>query len=420
MALNPSLRRTVLSLYLVQFASYATPLATLPWLTRVLGPTGYGRLSFCAAVTSYFILFADYGFNFSATREIAQLRDDPAGRSAVFWNTLAIKAVLAAIGLPIMLGLTFVLHRLAADRSLLLVTYLSVVGTVLTPTWYFQGTERQPLFSAITVGVRVLSVPATIALVRSAGDITWAAAVSSSTPVVIGIICLWLLVSRGDVQYRPIRARELVETIKSGWHLFLSTASVSLYGATNTVVLGMVAGSAAVGHYSAAEKVVQAAQGMLAPINQSVYPRVSRLMKESREDAYALIRRVLRVQGGISLALSAFLFIVAPILIRIVYGAQYEPTIAVLRWLSFLPFLVGLSNVFGIHTMLALGMKRSVSRILLAAGAINLVMLWVLAGWFGAVGAAASVVVTELFVTVVMALTLIRLRVPIFRRVLTV
>jgi O-antigen/teichoic acid export membrane protein len=197
--------------------------------------------------------------------------------------------------------------------------------------------------------------------------------------------------------------------------LFVSTASISLYQATNTVVLGLVAGSAAVGHYSAAEKVIQACQGLLVPISQSVYPRVSRLMQESRTAAFALIRKVLRIQGSVAFALSLLLFALAPLLIRLLYGIDYEETISVLRWLAVLPFLIGLSNVFGVQTMLAMGMNQLVTRILVIAGALNVVILFVLTHWFGAVGAAMAVAGTELFVTAVMALILRRRNLPVFR-----
>jgi O-antigen/teichoic acid export membrane protein len=411
----PSLRKNIVSLYGVQLAAYVVPLATLPWLTRVLGPAGFGRIAFCNAVISYFVLFADYGFNYSATRAVALHCADRAARSRVFWNTLVAKALLATIGFPMLLLLTALFADFAAERSLLMVTYLTVVGTVLTPTWYFQGTERQTVLSGITIAVRVLSVPVVFLCVRSAQDVQLAATISCGLPVIGGMLCMFFLYRDRQIDAFRFAPRELLRPLRDGWHLFISTASISLYGATNSVVLGLIAGPAAVGHYSAAEKLVQATQGMLLPINQSVFPRVSRLFGESRESAFALIRKVLRVQGAIALALSLLLVAVAPLLIRIVFGAAYEATIDVLRWLALMPFLIGLSNVLGVHTMIAMGMNREVSRILISAGAINIVLLLVLTPRFGAVGAAMSVVTTEFFVTTAMAVVLRRSNVPIFR-----
>jgi O-antigen/teichoic acid export membrane protein len=294
-----------------------------------------------------------------------------------------------------------------------------VLGAVLTPTWYFMGTERQAILSGITIAVRVASIPAIFLLVRSSVDVQVAALIPAGMSVAGGILCLVVLFRDKQLDKMRVDRADLIFVVRDGWHLFVSTASISLYQATNTVVLGLVAGNAAVGHYSAAEKVVQACQGLLAPIGQSVYPRVSRLMTESRAAAFALIRRILKVQGSVALLMSVLLFALAAPLIRLLYGPSYDETISVLRWLAALPFLVGLSNVFGVQTMLALGMNRLVSRILVTAGAINVAALFVFTHWYGAVGAAMAVVGTELFVTLVMALIVRRQNLPVFRVPLT-
>jgi PST family polysaccharide transporter len=180
------------------------------------------------------------------------------------------------------------------------------------------------------------------------------------------------------------------------------------------VLLGFVAGSVAVGYYSAAEKLIKAAQGLVNPLSQSFYPRVSRLMKESHEEAFKLLRRLLRLQGGYAFLISLAIFGFAPVITHLLYGPAYETTTDVLRWLSPLPFVIALSNVFGIQTMLPLGMNKTFSNIVLAAGALNVVALYVLASWFGAVGAAEAVLFAEVAVTVTMAVVLHGKDIPIF------
>jgi O-antigen/teichoic acid export membrane protein len=263
--------------------------------------------------------------------------------------------------------------------------------------------------------VRVLSVPLTFLFVRSPGDLPVAAAIYAATPVVVGLTCLIMLIRERALEPLVPSRPELVAAFKDGWPLFLSNASMSLYTTTNTALLGIVAGPLAVGYYSAAERLTGAAQGLLAPINQTLYPRVSRLMHESRPDAYALIRRALRNMGAFTLTLSTLLFVLAPYLVDIVYGSRYQPAVTVLRWLAPLPFVIGLSNVFGLHTMLPLGMKSTFSRIVLFAGPLNVVLLLVLAGVYSAPGAACAVLITETAVTLAMAFTLWRVDVPIFR-----
>ena len=410
----PSLKRNITALYLVQGAAYAIPLITVPWLTHVLGPGGFGRLNFCMAFNAYFVMLADYGFNYSATQEIARHRDDEAARSRIFWSTCAVKALLALCGLvALLLGIVFV-ARLTADRDLLLVGYVAVLASVLTPGWYFQGTENIAVFSVISVLFRALSIPMTFMFVRGRNGILAAMAVNVGASTLAGLACLLYLRNRRALRFVKISRRDLLETFREGWHLFISSAAISLYSTTNVVLLGFTAGDAAVGYFSAAEKLIKASSGLTAPIGQAAYPRISRLMEESRIDGYALIRRLLRILGGMGLGVSLLVFATAPDLVRVLYGPAFSVSTAVLRWLAPLPLLLGLSNVLGVQTMLALRMKRTVSGIVLSAGAFNLVLLYLLASFFGAVGAGMSVLATEALVTVLMIIVLRAKAIPIF------
>jgi len=96
-------------------------------------------------------------------------------------------------------------------------------------------------------------------------------------------------------------------------------------------------------------------------------------------------------------------------------GAAYQDAAIILRWLSAIPFIVGISNVLGVQTMLPLGMTRQFTRILLMAGLINLALLGILAAKLGAVGAAIAVLCTEILVVLAMAMELRSRRVPILR-----
>jgi PST family polysaccharide transporter len=413
---TPSLRRNISALYAIQLSNYIVPLLTLPWLTRALGPGQFGRLGFCLAICNYFVLFTDYGFNLSATRAIAVHSGEPRVRAEIFWNTMVAKVLLAAFGFVLLMLLTRFVRPLDAQRTLIPLAYLSVVGAVLTPTWFFLGTERQTILSGTSITVRLAAVPLTYLLIHKPADLPRAVMIAGCTPVIVGLLCMLILAHERSVGVVAITREKLLSTFKDGWHLFLSNASMSLYTNTNTVLLGLIAGASAVGYYTPAERLTGATQGLLAPINQSTYPRVCRLMHESRPQAFAFIRKLLLIQGGAALGLSVLLFLAAPLLVHLLYGQAYSPVIPVLRWLSPLPFVIALSNVFGIQTMLPLGMKRSFSGILMLAGVLNVVTLSALARPFGPVGAAAAVLSTEVFVTVVMAIKLRHRDVPIFGR----
>ena len=70
--------RTVLSnfgyLTLLQFASYLFPIITVPYLSRVIGVEGYGKIAFASAVMVWVQTVADWGFLLTATRDVTKRR----------------------------------------------------------------------------------------------------------------------------------------------------------------------------------------------------------------------------------------------------------------------------------------------------------------------------------------------------------
>jgi PST family polysaccharide transporter len=69
--------QNALALYSVQLAEYLLPMISVPYLARVLQPAAWGMVVYAQNFSGWMILVLEYGFGFSATREIARRRDDP-------------------------------------------------------------------------------------------------------------------------------------------------------------------------------------------------------------------------------------------------------------------------------------------------------------------------------------------------------
>src|SRR5690554_4491222 len=75
-------------LSLLQVAGYIFPLITMPYLARVIGVEGFGKIAFASAVVVWFQTVADWGFNYTATRDVAKNRDNKEKVSEIFSNVL--------------------------------------------------------------------------------------------------------------------------------------------------------------------------------------------------------------------------------------------------------------------------------------------------------------------------------------------
>lgn len=406
--------RNMLALSVLQVANMVLPLATLPYLFHVLGPDHFGAYVFAQAMVTYLVLLADYGFNWSATGEIARVQNDRDAVSRIFWTTQVAKTLVACVGLALLVLGVFLVPKMIELRPIMFATFPLVIGTVLFPQWLFQGLERMSFVTVSTLSARLLVIPATYLLVHSPEDTWRAALIASMSTIVAGLISLALIARMRLIAFWLPGVSDVIGAFREGWHVFMATAAISLYTTTNSVLLGFLAGNVTLGYFGAADKIRNVAQSLIAPLSNALYPRVNALFAEDIAKAYALVRKALYAMSIIMFTVSVMLWVLAPWIVRIGMGPQYAPVVDVLRWMAFVPWMVALNNVLGLQMMLPLGMKKKFSEILLGSGVFNVALLVPLSIRFGAQGAAASILATEALVTGCMALYLVQKRVPIF------
>lgn len=389
-------------LAVLQLANYAFPLAALHLMSRSLGVEVYGRVSFVLAVTAYAVLVTDYGFNLSATAELSRVRDDPNERSHVFWQVTVTKLWLFA-GSAVVLGLTTLAVPLLRDNALLmLVALLAPLGTALTPVWYYQALERMGRFAIVNAGVRLLAIPLIWVAVQDPDDGVAAVAVVAGVTGVAGFANIVMVRRTEGLERHRVPLAAVVDNLRKGWALFLSQAGVSLYTTASLVIVGLVSDQAEVGILAAAVTLIRAAHGVGVPLSQACFPRAANLLGTGAPGGPNFVRRLAWVQGTLTLVIAVGVFVTAPLVTDELFREDFDGVATVLMVLAPTVFLVGLSNVFGVQTLLPLGRHREFTTVLLSAGALNLVLLIPLADHHGAIGAAVATLLSELFVTVAM------------------
>jgi PST family polysaccharide transporter len=203
--------------------------------------------------------------------------------------------------------------------------------------------------------------------------------------------------------------------LREGWHLFVASAAGMLYATNNVFLVGLMAGNIEAGYFSAAEKTVRGVQGLLTPTTQAIYPHVSILAAESRQRAVSFIRKTLMWMGLMSLAPSVLLLAFARPVALILFGAAAQGSIAPLRWIALLPFILTISSVLGIQTMIPFGLERQLSRIYVTTGLASVLPLLALIHYFGATGGAAAILIIETYIVAVIWTTLKRHGVDLLR-----
>jgi O-antigen/teichoic acid export membrane protein len=120
------------------------------------------------------------------------------------------------------------------------------------------------------------------------------------------------------------------------------------------------------------------------------------------------IKKLILVQGGITFFISLVLLLEADVIVRLIFGSEFVASVLIVRIMAFIPFAIGLSNIFGIQVMLNFGLKTEFSKVVIASGLLNILLMMPLSYYHGAVGAASSILLAECFVTISMFLILVK------------
>lgn len=398
---NHRLIKNITALSFLQVMNYVFPLITVPYVVRVLGAEKFGLVSFIAAFVSYFTLLTDYGFNFSATRSISIQRENHSLVAAILISVYTIKTILFIVSTFIFIILIYFVSVFMTEKELCIVSYLSVVGTLLTPQWYFQGISKMSVITWITFFVRMTIVIMVFTLVKRENDYKTYALLNSAGSAFIGL----LAVSFVSKQFRTIKSLNratFYTVLREGSLMFISNASINLYTASNTFILGLFSPPVIVGYWSAADKIRMAVQGILSPITQGLYPHLAHLFFQSKAMAIGFIKKSFLPIGLIGFLVSLALLLYAEPISSLLLGNKFSHSLILIKLVSFLPFIILLSNFFGIQILLNLNGSREFSFTVFIAGIFNIVLSFLIVPKLLAIGTAISVLTTEVIVTVLM------------------
>lgn len=397
----------VLVLYGAHLAGLLVPLATVPYLARVLRPDSWGVVVLAQSFALWLVLIIEYGFDLSGTRAIARAR---IGERTVRTVVASIQGgkliVLALISSVVVLSFLFI-PLFAQNRAILAWAAVFAVVRGMSPFWYFLGQERLRGPAAIEALAKVLAAVGVFVLVRGPDD-AWRVLALQAGASSAALVVLTARLYR-DVAFEVPSMAQSVEMLREGAGVFVFRAASGLYLQANALILGLLTTPQVVAHFGGAEKIVRAAINLLHPLSQGLFPRLSRLVVSDPAGARRIFRLCLAAMLGLGVVMGLTAFWAAEPLVRLFLGPGYEAAVPVLRILSLLPPFVAIGTVFGIHWALPRGLDQPFYRLVVVGGVLNIVLAVWMAPRLGAPGMALSVLAADgLVATGLLALFLLR------------
>jgi len=332
-----SLHKQAASVAIMHAADVLQPLIILPYAGRVLGAYNFGLFAYAVAIGQIATTIVDYGFHWTAQREAASARRDPAVLSSLFADVVATKAVLFLVVTTI--GFVVAEGFFTINKALFFYTMIPAAGGILFPAWLFIALERAWQAAIATVLARCLALFAFLVVVTSPDEYQLAVGIQGLIPIVTGLISLPFVVPIGFRGFRSVTLSRVGAQLYAGWRGFLFALIERALVSLPVPLVGHFAGYVAAGQYSVAEKFLSAARPFFRVVLDTFLPRVAYYAKHDPVAGLALIRRTfLTLVLGVALGLC--LYFIAPYLIIIFFGEEFSGAIPIVRLMSVIPVLM--------------------------------------------------------------------------------
>jgi PST family polysaccharide transporter len=163
---HASVMKNFFSLTFLKGLEYLVPLILVPYLVRSLGLERYGIVQTAVSFMYIFLVVTNFGFNYSAAREISIYRNDKEKASQIAGAIVLLKSVLMCASFIIMISIAYSLPTLKAELGLVIITFGFIVGDVLFPVWLYQGYEKMYYLSRFQIIARIVLFIGVLSLVH--------------------------------------------------------------------------------------------------------------------------------------------------------------------------------------------------------------------------------------------------------------
>ena len=393
-----SLKPKLLYQFAVSFLYSAAPVIVFPYISRVLGPENIGKINFIDYTSQFFILLAAFGIPFYGARAIARARNDKNNLSRVTTELVLLHVYITVISLVLFGIMIFARPGDFAENELIYLAAANIIMSAFGLEWFIHGLEDFSFLARRSFLIKLASLAAIFLLVKTSSDYILYYAI-----LIISNIALLII----DLSY-AFRKKAFTTNAKvSKTHVrplfvfFLTSITLSLYTFFDTVILGFMAVSLAVGFYTTALKIIRLSHNFINDLGGVLLPRMSYLVETgNKEEAKRIINRSLQYVLSFTIPLTAFIFFAAPEIILVLGGEEFGPSIPVLQLLAVLPLIIGLGNIFFVQILLPYGQEKKILTGVVFGSIVSIGVNLLLAPLYQEKGAAFACIAAETVVTV--------------------
>ncbi len=376
---SSKLSTDLIALYCSHAGRYLLPLLLLPYLARKLGPEALGVVAYMQAYGIFMSLLIEFGFAMSGTRSVAKNRNNPEVLSSILINAIVIQCLLSFFVVLVTFFIIPFLSPIALYQDVFWVAVWAYILQGFNLLWFMRGLEQMKLVAMIDFLMRLIVFVLTLALVSGPEDIAkvfYAIMLGNIISLLVPIAML-----RRFMLFKLPSLTALWSTLKESCLLFFVRSSAIFFIEGNVFLLGFFLGSKQLGYFAGALRVANAIRGLIAPISDLVFPKMSRKVEESLSNAKVVARKAffLMLLVGVFLTVASYIF--SDDIIRLLLGGGFELAVPFFQIFCLFPVFIAINQALGANWLVPLGKDKYFSAVVIIGACIN-ILFTIAAGYY--------------------------------------
>lgn len=375
------------------------PVIAFSYVSRILGPSGIGKVQFIISIAQYFALAAALGIPFYGAREVARCKNDQSRLSKLVSEILIIHLTTSLIVFIAFLGVITTSDFFYQDFKGYMITGFFVLLGFSTIDWFYSGIEQFTFIALRSFIIKLLSLIFIFYFVNKTGDYYSYLGILTFSYVGGNV---WNIIDVLTKVRLTRRNLEFKKHFKPLIFIFSTSLAISLYQVFDTIILRFLSSETAVGLYTAAVKISKISLPLVISLGTVLIPRISVHLHEKNTTAFkSLVDKSFDFIFIFSLPVCVGIFLLSKELLLVFSGAAFLEASQTMKIVSLLTLVIGLSNLYGFQILTSAQKDKEVF-IAVMAGVISSVSInFLLIPRYGHVGAATATIVSEILVTLI-------------------
>ena len=394
MAQKKSLKLNFIMNAILTMSSFLFPLISFPYVSRILGPEGTGRVDFATSLIAYFLMFAQLGIPTYGVRACAKVRDDKHLLTKTAQELLIINLVMSVFAYVVLaLGLLFV-PRLRQDRLLYILVSLTIIFNTIGMEWLYKALEQYAYITVRSIAFKLVSLGAMFALIRSEDDYVIYGGITilaSSASYLMNFFH-----ARKYISLRPVGGYQFKPHLKAVMVFFAMACATTVYTNMDKVMLGIMATNVDVGYYGAASRIKSILVSIVTSLGTVLLPRASYYVQQGKMEEFRKIsRKALNFVVVAAVPMTLYFIFFARQGILLLSGEEYLGAVAPMQLIMPTLLFIGLTNILGIQILVPTGREKVVLYSVIVGALTDVICNLVLIPKYLAAGAALSNMIAE-------------------------